>query len=151
MKLLSRRQKCVLIQAARRAYDHACRAAAEPLPPFDDWRHGICMEATGRPGLRVARNDDYRTLLAAFDTVRGEDGRAIKNLLLAQTERRQLEAVLVDQMGMGGFKPAYAETISQARFKRGVMDLDERQLLGIIMTVKERVRRQKEKREAALA
>ena len=124
---------------ARRAY----RIAGDGRD-FDTWRHAQVLEACGKAGLRLAGNSDYNAIAARFESLAGEDGRALNRLMAAETEhRRQLETVLVRTLAAGGFGNTYAETIARSRFGRSVMDLDDGQLRQLVMTVKARVRSKK--------
>lgn len=71
-----------LVMAARKAYDRQCEAGlVEDGETFDAWRHRHCMEAVGRPGITACNHEDFRPLLAHFQTLSGDDAAAFTNLM----------------------------------------------------------------------
>ena len=96
MKPLSAKQKSVLCQIARRAFDHLLAAGKIAGVDFDPWRRDEVERATGRHGLRECGDPHYRPLAAHFESLAGEDGRALNHLLAANTDaRRKMEVVLL--------------------------------------------------------
>lgn len=139
MKPLSHRQKSVLCQAARRAYDRLCAKGEISGISFDDFRRDDCERVTGKHGLTACRNSDYNPLLAHWESLAGEDGRAMNALVREQTEsRRQAEVVLLDVLNKAGLPLTYAETISQGKFRCAVLETDARQLWQLVYTVNAR-------------
>ena len=150
MKPLSKLQKSVLCQIARRAFDKLTAANKIAGIGFDDWRRDECERATGLPGLRACGNDHYSILAAHFESMAAEDGRALNHLLADGTnKRRQLEHVLVSTLNSAGLPVTYAEKISRDKFKCGVMDATDAQLFTILITVKARTATRRRK-DAAL-
>lgn len=140
MKPLSIRQKSVLCQIARRAYDKA--RAGEQLQEitFDTWRHDEVERAVGLPGLRACGNDHYSILAAHFESLAAEDGRALNHLLADGTnKRRQIEHVLVTALNDAKLPTTYADRICRDKFHVGLMDATGAQLRTILITVKARI------------
>lgn len=139
MKGLSNRQKSVIAQIARHAYEKLTASNKITGIDFDTWRHDEVERCTGKPGLRACGNDHYRPLCAHFESLVGEEGKALNHLLADGTnQRRQLEHVLVAALNSAGLPVTYAEKISRDKFKRGVMDTTDAQLRAILITVKAR-------------
>ena len=140
MKPLSKLQKSVLCQIARRTFDKLTASNKITGITFDDWRRDECERAVGLPGLRACGNEHYRQLCAHFESLAGEDGRALNHLLDAGTDKkRQLEHLIVAALASANLPITYAERLAQDKFKRGVMDCDERQLRAVLVTVKARI------------
>ena len=140
MKPLSARQKAVLCQIARRAFDKLTASNKIVGISLDTFRHDEVERAVGRPGLRACGNDHYLPLCSHFESLTGEDGRALNHLLDAGTDKkRQIEHLIVAALAGANLPITYAEKIAQDKFKRGVMDCDERQLRFVLVTVKARV------------
>ena len=63
MKPLSNRQKSVLCQVARRAFDRLVARGEIVGIEFDTWRRDECERAVGKPGLREkwesGQRDDF--------------------------------------------------------------------------------------------
>lgn len=139
MKPLSNLQKSALAQMARRAFTRLTTAGQVAGIDFDAWRRDECARVTGHHGLTACTNDDYNKLAAHFESLAGEDGRALNHLLREQNEpKRQAEAVLVREMERAGFGPEYVEKLCQDKFKCAVMDATAPQLHQLIITVKSR-------------
>ena len=152
MKPLSTLQKSKLAQLARRAWQHAGRNAAGPLPDCDTWRRAEVFAACGRHGLTEATNADFNLIAARFHSVLGEDGIAFEELLRAGTEqRRQLEHVLLQVLHSAQLDQRYAETIARARWDKNVSDLSDREFEQLVMTIKSRARARQRRTEAAAA
>ena len=149
-KLLSPKQVRMAIIEALKTRKHLTAQARARGEDFDDseaafaeWRHAQVRIATdGRAaGLTSATNDDFRAIIAQFQSARGEDGQAFKSHLAAATEqRRQNEFVLVREMERGGFGPAYVEKICRSAFKCTVADATPDVLLKLTFTLVNRGR-----------
>jgi len=70
-----------LVIAARKAYDVQSGMDLTDGLSFDDWRREQVMACVGREGLTACNHDDYRPLLAHFQTLAGDDSAALGNLL----------------------------------------------------------------------
>jgi hypothetical protein len=70
-----------LIMAARKAYDVQDQHGLLDGEDFDAWRKAQCLAAVGKPGLSACHHEDFRPLLAHFQTLAGDDGSAFDNLL----------------------------------------------------------------------
>ncbi len=71
-----------LVMAARKAFDRQSQAGlVDDGETFDSWRHRQCMDAVGKPGLTACHHDDFRPLLAHFQTLAGDDASAFSNLI----------------------------------------------------------------------
>ena len=139
MKPLSNLQKSVLCQIARLAFDKLTASNMIIGISLDTWRRGEVERAVGLPGLRACGNDDYRPLCSHFESLAGEDGRALNHLLAAGTDKkRQIEHLIVAALAGANLPITYAEKIARDKFKRGVMDCDERQLRFVLITIKAR-------------
>jgi hypothetical protein len=140
MKPLSRLQKSTICQIARRAFDKLTASNKITGITFDDWRREECERATGLPGLRACGNDHYSVLASHFESLSGEDGRALNHLLAdATNKRRQLEHVLLATLKGAELPITFAERIAQDKFKCGVMDASDEHLRAILITCKARI------------
>lgn len=149
VKPLSNRQKAVLAQAAARAFKKLSDSGQLGGVDLDTWRRDECERAVGKPGLRECDNGDYLKLLAAFESLAGEDGRAMNALVKEQSEsRRRNEFILVREMERGGFGPAYVETICRSQFKCAVADATADQLLKLAFTIRNRSAARRRKAES---
>jgi hypothetical protein len=71
-----------LVMAARKAFDRQYEAGLlDDGETFDTWRHAQCMAAVGRPGITACNHDDFRPLLAHFQTLAGDDASAFRSLI----------------------------------------------------------------------
>jgi hypothetical protein len=142
LKPLSNQQKGVLAQVARRAYDRLVAGNEISNIKFDDWRRDECERAVGKPGLRECDNGHYNRLLSHFESLAGEDGRALNALVREQTEpKRQAEAVLLSELRKANLPLTYAEKLARDKFRGvGVLDCDARQLWQLIYTVRNRAK-----------
>jgi hypothetical protein len=71
-----------LVIAARKAFDRQSEAGLlDNGETFDTWRHTQCMAAVGRPGITACYHEDFRPLLAHFQTLAGDDASAFRSLL----------------------------------------------------------------------
>ena len=139
MKPLSNLQKSTICQIARRAFGKLTASNMITGIALDDWRLDECERAVGLPGLRACGNEHYRQLCAHFESLAGEDGRALNHLMADQSDgRRRLEHVLVTTLKGAGLPITYAEKISRDKFKVGVMDTTDAQLRIVLITVKAR-------------
>lgn len=136
MKCLSNRQKAVLAQIARRA--HARAGNGQPLA---EWRREQVFAACGRYGLTAAEGRHYNDIAARFESLLGNDGRALVHLVNGSSERRrQQEFLLLRLLASAKLSQTYVEKISQARFKCAVTDTTDAQLHDLVITIKARVR-----------
>ena len=139
MKPLSHLQKSTICQIARRTFDKLTASNKITGITFDDWRRDECERATGLPGLRECGNDHYSVLASHFESLSGEDGRALNHLLAdATNKRRQLEHVLLATLKGAELPIIYAERIAQDKFQCGVMNTSDAQLRFVLITVKAR-------------
>lgn len=139
MKPFSNSQKAALCQMARRAFNKLTSTGQISGIDLDTWRRDEVERVTGRPGLRECGNDDYRKLAAHFESLAGEDGRALNHLLASGTEkRRQLEVVLRRALQAAGLPIEYGESIALARWKIPSEDLSDHQFQQLLFTVKAR-------------
>ena len=137
---LSAKQKAVICQIARRAFDKLAAAAQIAGVDFDTWRREEVERCTGKPGLRACVNDDYSRLAAHFESLAGEDDRALNHLIREQgNTRRQIEHGIVSTLEEAGLPLSYAITIRRDRFKAGLDDITDEQLRHVLITVKARV------------
>lgn len=71
-----------LVMAARKAFDRQSAAGlVDDGETFDAWRHRECMNAVRKPGITACNHEDFRPLLAHFQTLAGDDGSAFQNLM----------------------------------------------------------------------
>lgn len=71
-----------LVMAARKAFDRQAESGLLDVgETFDAWRHRQCMEAVAKPGITACNHDDFRPLLAHFQTLSGDDPAAFDNLM----------------------------------------------------------------------
>lgn len=139
MKPLSLKQKAVICQISRRAFDKLTASNKITDIDFNTWRRDEVERAVGLPGLRACGNNHYLPLCAHFESMVGEDGKALNHLLAESTDKnRQIEHLIVTALAAAHLPITYAEKIARDKFKCGVMDCDERQLRFILITVKAR-------------
>ena len=140
MKPLSKLQKAALAQMARRAFNVLTAKGDIHGITADDWRHDEVERVTGRPGLRECHGSHYNKLAAHFESLAGEDGRALKHLVREQTDsRRQAEVVLLDVLSKASLPLGYAEAIARDKFHCAVLETDSRQCWQLVYTVKSRL------------
>lgn len=71
-----------LVMAARKAFDIQQKYGnIGRSETFDNWRKAQCLEAVGKPGLTACNHQDFRPLLAHFQTLAGADAAAFKSLM----------------------------------------------------------------------
>ena len=149
MKPLSLKQKSVLCQIARRAFNKLTASNKIAGPGFNDWRRAECERATGLPGLRECGNDHYSVLASHFESLSAEDGRALNHLMAdATNKRRQLEHAIASTLKGAELPITYAEKIARDKFKCGVMDASDEQLRFVLITVKARTSSRRRKAAA---
>lgn len=121
---------------------HGVRDLAGPASAHEaetTWRHEQVRIACGRPGLRACSQLDYKRVESHFLDLLGQAGSAFNSQVQAETEpRRQAEAVLLRELNRFGFRLSYAESISRAQFKCGVMDASVGQVWKLVYTVRNR-------------
>lgn len=75
-----------LIMAARRAFD--CQKQAGLVDcDFDSWRKIQVSECVGKSGLTACNHEDFRPILAHFQTLAGDDSSAFENLMTSGNVR----------------------------------------------------------------
>ena len=150
MKSLSAKQKSVLCQVARRAFDYLVAKGQLAGIRFPDWRHESAERAIGIASLKLAGNQHYNRLLAYWEELAGESGRAMDALVREQTDsKRQAEVVLLRELEQASLPLAYAEAISYGKFRRHICDTDARECWQVVYTVKARIRAKARKVETA--
>jgi len=150
-------QKASLAQLAKRAGEHVAAQARARGEKFDDstaglnqWRREQVMIAIGKPGLTACVNADWNAVAAHFESLLGNDDRALNHLLRQESEsRRQAEFVLVREMERAGFGPAYVDTICRSQFKCPVADATPDQLRKLTFTIRNRSVARRRKAEVA--
>ncbi|WAC18843.1 hypothetical protein OVA24_16555 [Luteolibacter sp. SL250] len=70
-----------LVIQARKAYDVQTGMDLTDGLSFDDWRREQVLACVGKKGLTACHHDDFRPLLAHFQTLAGDDTAALANLL----------------------------------------------------------------------
>lgn len=71
-----------LVMAARKAWDRQSESGlVDDGETFDTWRRRQCMEVVGKSGITACHHDDFRPLLAHFQTLAGDDAAAFNNLM----------------------------------------------------------------------
>jgi hypothetical protein len=165
MSALSKTQKAILAQLARRAFNLAgarARGSAVGRVPspggapdlqsalvaltitgtsaaFEQWRHEHVALACGKAGLRCCDQQDYKRVEAHFLELLGESGKAMNSLVRAETEpKRQAETVLAREMRQFGFSAPYVATICRTQFKCDVEDATTGQLWKLVYTIRNR-------------
>lgn len=109
---LTPRQITDLILVALRAWQRQTKAGLTEAS-FDDWRHGVCMNAVQRAGFREARQGDYCELRASLHRLAGEDGQALHWFTRAVAElQRQLVWKVRQQLSRAGLTDGYAAAIA---------------------------------------
>ncbi len=73
-----------LVMAARKAFDiQRDLGNLDVGETFDTWRHAQCLAAVGQPGITACSHEDYRPLLAHFQTLAGADVAAFNSHMAA--------------------------------------------------------------------
>lgn len=145
-----------LIAEARKAFAYLgaqARARGEEWDDskeaFDRWRHREVFAACGRHGLSQATNDDFNLIKARFLTLRGEDGKSMEQLLKAGTDKqRQIRHSINSVLASGGLPDEYGHSIALDKWGVPMDDLNEKQLLQLVMTLRSRVRARSKKSAA---
>lgn len=148
MSSLSTLQKKILARLARRAFN---LTGAKALgagdawdgsgAAFDVWRHDQVATASGKAGLRACSQLDYKRVEAHFQSLLGQDGRALNAHVRAETEpRRQAEAKLLEVCEQWGFHLDYASSLSLRIHKVNLFDADTAVIWKLIYTINNRGR-----------
>jgi hypothetical protein len=153
---LSKKEIWPLIAEGRKSFAYIAAQARARGDAFDDspaafdaWRHEQVMAACRKPGLRDATHADFNLILAAFQTARGDDDKALNSLLKAGTEKvRQLRTVLWRKLESAGLPPEYAQSIALDKWGVPVADLTEPQTKQLLFTITNRVNARHRKAES---
>lgn len=169
---LSKTQKRYLSQLSDRAYNRLAalargRGGEFPPSPLNgeragvrgeisdsalrkEFRHDEVAKACGKLGLRCCSQDDYSEVKAHFLHLLGEDGRAFKEHVHAQSNgRRVAEHKIVTALGALGKGMPYAEALCHRMFGgTGLMDASERQLWKLFFALQFQVNRQSRRSRA---
>ena len=86
MSLLSNRQKAVLCQLAKKAYDR--QQAANAGYTLEEWRHHLTIKACGKSSLTQCTQRDYRPLYRHFNRLAGNTKVAFKTAMREDFEGR---------------------------------------------------------------
>lgn len=161
---LSNTQKRYLSQLSDRAYNRLAalaRGRGEEFPPSpggEGWgeggpvsesklraafRHDEVAKACGKLGLRCCSQDDYNAVKAHFLTLLGEDGRAFKEHVRAQSNgRRIVEHKIVQALAALGQRMPYAESICRRMYHgTGLADATDKQLWKLFYALQYQINR----------
>ena len=81
LALLSNKQKAVICQLARRAYEDQRDMGLTNEQSYAEWRHAEQLEACGKASLTECRQVDYLPIVAHFKILLGETPSAFTDLM----------------------------------------------------------------------
>lgn len=136
-KPLSKLQKATLSQWAKQAHRRA-RDLDLTDETESDWRG---REAIAACGCRTSEavNGDYLLLLAHFQNLAGDSGKALANTLRAESDpKRQALHKLRQELAKAGLEESYAEKICMDTYKCTLAQATARQTWQIMYTIRNR-------------
>jgi hypothetical protein len=134
---LSNEQKARICIIAKEAFLKASQNCT--FRNFKEWRRQEQLEAIGKESLRECVQSDYLALLAHFQNLAGESGRAVKNIIRAAAEERAVARNKLDEsLGERGLRLEYAEAICKRQFKCDLDGASAKQLWTLNFTVRNR-------------
>jgi hypothetical protein len=136
-KPLSKLQKATLSQWAKKGYTRA-----KDLDLTDesesDWRGREAIAACGRR-VSEATNGDYLLLLAHFQNLSGDSGRAFSSVMRAEGDpKRQAMHKLTTELAKADLDQSYAEKICLDTYKCTLAQASAKQLWQLMYTVRNR-------------
>lgn len=155
---LSKLQKSILAQLARRAFNKAgavARGRQEEwdggAEHFDQWRHEQVEKACGKAGLRCCDQMDYQVVRGHFLDLLGESGTAFNALVhgdRANQERLQFRALIYQNVERNkdlGFTMAYVQAICRRQYKCEFLEASNQQLKNLLFTIRNRATAKRKK------
>ncbi|WP_009964038.1 hypothetical protein [Verrucomicrobium spinosum] len=136
-KPLTNLQKATLSQWAKKGYTRA-----KELDLTDekeaDWRGRESIAACGRR-ISEATNGDYLVLLAHFQSLAGDSGKAFASTMRAQNDpKRQALHKLDSELTKAGLDRAYAEAICMSTYKCSIAQASPKQTWQLMYTIRNR-------------
>jgi hypothetical protein len=133
--ILSNRQKaniCILSREAFEKQKHSWISIE-----LSEWRRHQQFLAVGKDSLRDCVQGDYLKLVAHFQNLKGEPGRALKTHMRdAVQEKRIALRKLETECGLRGLDTGYPAKICRNKFKCGLDDATPRQLWCLFFDVR---------------
>lgn len=150
-KPLTAEQRQRLARCARRAYDAQVAVGIVDGETFDDWRHAVVREATGRAGLRALMQRDYGPMMARLIALAGGSPRrgdwhaagkpaARDDADRARHALRKECDAQADLFGGQAHAEAYAAALLGNIHKTTWSGADARQLWQVLFTIRNRAR-----------
>lgn len=154
MKTLSDKQKKVLGSLSNKAFRCGCSGGLS----YEDWRHEVTFHATGKESWRELTQAEYVPLCNAFRRILGLPPMADRT---PKDDRQALLYALHDRMAHWECPAAYWAKIVRERFGRhhvtastpfdtAVADFTARELLDLLRTLNNRLRKRSAKDSQAL-
>ena len=135
---LSNVQKGKLCILARKAFDRIGGDSTTGME-FAEWRKQEQWNAVGKQSLRDCMQREYLRLVAHYEDLIGESGRAVTTHMRAGTEPRRIaEHKLLEALKKAGLEIAYADTICRSKFKCHVEDASTAQLWKLYYDIRQR-------------
>lgn len=132
--LLDNTQKARICILAREAFEKM-----ESFLPFADWRQMEQQNAVGKDSLRDCTQADYLSLVAHFEKLKGEDGRAVQAHLRSQVKDQALALFkLKEACRERALDLAYPAAICRRQFKCTLEEASPNQLWNLLFTIKNR-------------
>jgi hypothetical protein len=147
-KPLTKKQKRILSQLARRA--HVRTGAAAAGDNVDEWRRAQAVEVCTRR-ISEARQQDYLLLHAHFADLAGESGVAFESLMRVSTNDKRVALYKLGEALRGAELPeSYAAAICRHQFRCEISQAGAKQVWNLVYTIRNRgqSRRRKETRRA---
>ena len=157
-KPLSKIQKAKLAQLAREAFETLYKNGLvdsegdSKSAQFTNWRREQQQEAVGCESLTKCIQSDYLGLLAHFQSLTGQDGKAFSTHIKNQPAndradeddtpeaRDQVIARITQEIAGSKYKPAYVYAIARNKFgTTKLTSLTKTKLTQLLMTIKSRV------------
>ena len=138
MSALNKKQKFILSDMARRAFNRAGAIARGRMADGsaahtmqgdldqlaldggrvaeENWRHAQVALACGKHGLRLCGQDDYALVKAHFERLLGMEAKSIRTEVHAAGQaRRQVEIKILQACEQWGVKLSYAATLAKGK------------------------------------
>lgn len=135
---LSNEQKARLCILARTAFERT-NGHSPSTAEADAWRHDQVERATGKHGLTLCVQDDFKLIQAHFLNLAGEGGQALNAHIAHETEPKRVALFkLSEALAVIGKPIAYAAAICRNQNKCELSEATDKQIWRLVFTVKNR-------------
>jgi hypothetical protein len=135
--LLDNEQKAHICILAREAADVRCDPGHFDEKELREWRREEQFKAVGKESLTDCVQADYLKLVAHFENLKGETGRALNAHLRAAVQDKEIALKkLHKECALRGLDISYPGKICLNKFKRTVDEATPRQLWCLVFDVR---------------